>query len=57
MDFGLREDFVDLISKARKVKTKINEWDYICTTKETTSKTKRLLTKWEMIFANSSKRG
>ena len=43
--------------EARETKANINYWDLIktktfCTSKETISKTKRQLTKWEKIFAN-----
>ena len=29
MDLGLREDFISLTPKARKIKAKISEWNYI----------------------------
>ena len=48
---------MDLPLQARERKTKINKWNYIqlksfYTVKLTIIKTKRLLTKWEKIFAN-----
>ena len=48
---------LDMSSKARETKTKMNYWDFIriknfCTAKETVNKTKRQPTEWEKIFAN-----
>ena len=49
--------FLNLSSKAKETKTKINKQDLIkiksfCKGKEITNKTKRLSTEWEKIFAN-----
>ena len=49
--------FLNLTTKAKTTKAKINKWDYnklksFCTTKEPINKTKRQPTKWEKIFSN-----
>ena len=46
LDINLGNDFLDLTTKAKAAKAKINKWDYIklksfCTAKETINKLKR----------------
>ena len=51
--------FDDISPRARKIKKKINKWDYMkfksfCTAKENNNKMKREPTIWESVFSNDT---
>ena len=56
-DHGHSNFLLNTSPEARETKAKVNYWDLnkiksFCTVKETITKTKRQLMKWEKIFAN-----
>ena len=58
-DLSCSNFLIDMFSKARETKAKMNFWDFIkiksfCTAKETVNKTKEQPTEWEKLFANDT---
>ena len=56
-DLSHNNFLLDMSSKTRETKAKMNYWDFImiksfCTAKKTVDRTERQLTEWEKIFAN-----
>lgn len=59
LDSGFEDDFLNLISKAKATRAKINRWIYVklkgfCTGKETTKKTRGAYRTGEEICKNTS---